>query len=65
MYNKQYYSSRVGVPQFEGLGPKSHEKGKVQQCVLLMMRKKGKKSIEAGTQVMKVMAALTTLLLFQ
>jgi hypothetical protein len=57
------------VPQFEGLGPKSHEKGKVQQCVqlmiLLMMRKKEKNSIEAGTQVMKVMAALATLLLFQ
>jgi hypothetical protein len=29
-----------------------------------MMRKKGKKSIEAETQVMKVMAALATLLLF-
>ncbi len=57
------------MPQFEGLGPKSHEKGKVQQCVqlmiLLMMRKKEKNSIEAGTQVMKVMAALATLLLFQ
>jgi hypothetical protein len=30
-----------------------------------MMRKKEKKSIAAGTQVMKVMAALATLLLFQ
>jgi hypothetical protein len=68
-YNKQYYSSRVGVPQFEGLGPKSHEKGKLQQgvllTILLMMRKKGKKRIETGTHVMKVMAALATLLLFQ